>query len=150
MEKLLNLSKRQIIAVSWAAVAVGIAGILAMGAAAQDSLRQVNSVHDHKATAPADTPANDNTKPEPKPTPNTAPATPQLAEGNQQAVEPTQPQPKPQAAITPRTDGPATPGVSDDEIIDIEIKCTDTLATVCDPVDKLLDVPGQALNRLGL
>lgn len=55
MEKLLNMTRRQILAVSWGAVALGIAGILTVGLATADHVRQANQVFTTKSDTPADT-----------------------------------------------------------------------------------------------
>lgn len=50
----LAMTKRQIIAVSWTAVAFAIAGFIAMGVAASDHLRQTNQVWRDISDTPAD------------------------------------------------------------------------------------------------
>lgn len=163
MEKLLNLTKRQVIAISWAAVAVGIAGILAMGAAASDHLRQVEAIHDHIPTVPADVEIKPDTKQKTKPTP--APQQNSSVADTQQRVEPKPVAAQPEPAKTeagghvPFTNKPVTPGDPQSYIDTVgqcpfyemagpkgcvppsDIICNDDW-TVCRPVAETLDKVG--------
>lgn len=162
MEKLLNLTKRQIITVSWAAVAVGIAGMLAMGAAAQDQLRQVNIDANHTPTVPADVQApvldrQHDAKVAPKP--KAEAKQPQPTQAQPQAVaEPTPAKTEPGGHV-PFTNKQVTPGEPESYIDTVgqcpfyemagpkgcyppsDIVCNDDW-TVCKPVTDTLKAVG--------
>lgn len=167
MEKLLNLTKRQTIGIAWAAVAVGIAGMLAMGAAASDQLRQVEAIHDHAPTAPADVEVNKAEEKEPQPVvTKTEPSKPTYTPvgGGQEytPAEPkqeTEPAKKEPGGHIPFTSKPVTPGDPESYVDTVgqcpfyemagpkgcvpppDIICNDDW-TVCKPVEKVLDKVG--------
>lgn len=170
MEKLFNLSKRQIIAVSWAAVAIGIAGMLAMGVAANSQFKQAGAHLDHIPTVEADTeikpePAQDRpSKPRPTQT-TTQPTTPKAtAQAQPKAAEPAKTEP---GGHVPFTNKPVTPGEPESYIDTVgqcpfyemvgpkgcyppsNIICNDDW-TVCKPVDSTLDYVGDTVKNIGL
>lgn len=114
MEKLLNMTRRQLLAVSWGAVALGIAGILTVGLATADHVRQANQVFTTKSDTPADTIRSEQPAKPTQAAQESAQSTKAPTQPTTPIAQPRQAETKPQPSATaatpqPRVNVPATP-----------------------------------------